>query len=88
MEKKHLAMGVGGLIGATVAWKLMTRASTVPFESAADEIHHADNSNFVVIDGVKVHFQEFGDSNDPTLLLIHGYTASTFVWKTVAPEFA
>ena len=35
-----------------------------------------------------MHYQEFGDETNPTLLLIHGYTASTYVWHTVAPMFA
>jgi pimeloyl-ACP methyl ester carboxylesterase len=88
MAKKHLALGVGGVIGATVAWKLLTRATTVDWEEAVEKIHHAEHSNFVVIDGVKVHFQEFGETNDRTLILVHGYTASTYVWKTVAPVLA
>ncbi|MDH3493271.1 MAG: alpha/beta hydrolase [Acidobacteriota bacterium] len=88
MAKKHVALGVGGVIGATVAWKLLTRASTVEWDDAVDEIHHAEHSKFIDIDGVKIHFQEFGAESDPVMLLIHGYTASTYVWKTVAPEFA
>jgi pimeloyl-ACP methyl ester carboxylesterase len=88
MEKKHLALGVGGVIGAAVAWKLMTREPTVEWEDAVGEIHHPEHSNFVEIDGMKVHFQEFGVTNDPVMLLIHGFTASTYVWKTVAPVFS
>ncbi|NNE66724.1 MAG: alpha/beta hydrolase [Pyrinomonadaceae bacterium] len=88
MRKKHLALGVGGAIGATVAWKLLTRAETVEWDEAVEEIHHAEHSEFVEIDGVKVHYQEFGSSSDPTIIMIHGYTASTFVWKTAAPRLA
>lgn len=88
MQKKHLALGVGGAIGAAVAWKLLTRPKTVPWDDVADQLHHTDHSNFVEIDGTKVHFQEFGVTNDPVMILIHGYTASTYVWKTVAPKLA
>ena len=35
-----------------------------------------------------MHYQEFGEPNNPTLLLIHGFTASTYVWHAVAPRFA
>ncbi|MGC2237073.1 MAG: alpha/beta hydrolase [Pyrinomonadaceae bacterium] len=88
MNKKNLALGVGGAIGAALAWKFLTRAGSVNWSDYADKIHHAENSHFVEIDGATIHFQEFGDESDPTLLLIHGYTASTFVWHSVAPAFA
>jgi pimeloyl-ACP methyl ester carboxylesterase len=88
MEKKHLAMGVGGAIGGAVAWKLLTREKTVSWNDYVEEIHHAKHSDFIDVDGVKVHYQEFGEDVHPTLLLIHGYTASTYVWHQVAPKIA
>ncbi len=88
MNKKNLALGVGGAVGAVVAWKLLSRASEVAWEDYADEIHHPENSHFVEVDGATVHYQEFGDAANPTLILIHGFTASTYVWKTVAPLLA
>ena len=87
MNKKNLALGLGGAIGAIVTYKLLGRARSVNWEDFTD-IHHAENSRFAEVDGATVHYQEFGDAGDPTLLLIHGYTASTFVWHTVAPRFA
>ena len=88
MKSKHIALGIGGALGAVVAWKFLTRANGARWEDFYDKVHHAEHSRFVEIDGATVHFQEFGERNDPTLLLIHGYTASTFIWKTVAPELA
>jgi pimeloyl-ACP methyl ester carboxylesterase len=88
MNKKNLALGAGGAIGAVIAWKMLTRAKSASWEDAADTIHHAENSHFVEVDGATVHYQEFGEKSNPTLLLIHGYTASTYVWKTVAPLLA
>lgn len=92
MKTKHLALGVGGAVGgavgALVAWKLLSRAETVDWQTVADKVIHSENSHFVEIDGATVHFQEFGDASNPTLLLIHGFTASAYVWKTVAPELA
>ena len=85
MKKRNLALGIGGAIGGIVALKLLTRARSAEWN---DEIHHAEHSHFVEIDGATVHYQEFGDAANPTLVLIHGYTASTYVWKTVAPLLA
>ncbi len=88
MKTKHLALGVGGAVGAVVAWKFLTRPSGVAWENVVDKIHHAEHSHFAEIDGATVHFQEFGTRENPTLLLVHGYTASTYVWHTVAPVLA
>lgn len=88
MKTKHLALGVGGAVGAVVAWKFLTRPSGVVWENVADKIHHAEHSRFVEIDGATVHFQEFGERGLPTMILVHGYTASTYVWHSVAPAFA
>jgi pimeloyl-ACP methyl ester carboxylesterase len=88
MKKKNIAFGFGGAIGAIVGWKMLTRAREAKWEDAADTIHHRENSRFADIDATRVHYQEFGERGLPTLVLIHGYTASTYVWKTVAPMFA
>ena len=88
MKKRNLALGFAGAIGAAVAVKMLTRAKTVDWENVADLIPHSENSKFVSVDGARVHYQEFGDASKPTLVLIHGYTASLYVWKTVAPMLA
>lgn len=88
MKKKYIAAGIGGAIGAAIAWKFITRADTVHWQQAAGDMHHAKNSSFAEVDGLRVHYQEFGAENDPVMLLIHGYSASTFTWKTAAPMLA
>ncbi len=88
MNKKNLALGAVGVVGGLVAWKLLSRANELDWEDYADEMHHAENSHFTEVDGATVHYQEFGDAANPTLILIHGFTASTYVWKTVAPRLA
>jgi pimeloyl-ACP methyl ester carboxylesterase len=88
MKKRDLALGIGGAIGAAIALKMLTRPASVSWENFAENVHHSENSNFAEVDGATVHYQEFGDPTHPTLVLIHGYTASTYVWKTVAPMFA
>ena len=88
MNKKNLALGAGGSIGAVIAWKMLTRARAVEWEKISDKIAHAENSRFIEVDGATVHLQEFGEATNPTLILIHGYTASTYVWNRVAPLLA
>ena len=81
MKKKYIAAGIGGAIGAVIAWKFATRAETVQWEQAAGDMHHADRSAFAEVDGLRVHYQEFGEPTAPVMLLIDGYSASTFTWK-------
>ncbi len=85
MKKRNVALAVGGAVGAAVAVKLLTRPGTVNFDDVADRVIHSDHSHFVNVDGARVHYQEFGDASKPPIVLIHGYTASVYVWKTAAP---
>ncbi|QQS31584.1 MAG: alpha/beta hydrolase [Acidobacteriota bacterium] len=88
MKKRNIAIAIGGAAGAAVAVKMLTRARTVEWESVADKVIHSDRSRFITVDGIRLHYQEFGESNAPVMLLIHGYTASAYVWKTTAPMLA
>src|SRR5688572_4903291 len=88
MKLRNLALGLTGAVGAAVAVKMLTRAATVEWDNVADAVAHSENSHFVHVDGANVHYQEFGQPGDPTLLLIHGYTASTYAWRTAAPMLA
>ncbi|MEP7075143.1 MAG: alpha/beta hydrolase [Acidobacteriota bacterium] len=85
MKKRNLALAFAGAIGAAVAVKMLTRSRTSEWN---EDVAHAENSYFVNVDGIKIHFQQFGDEAGPTILLIHGYTASTYVWNTTAPLLA
>jgi len=88
MKKRNLAIGAVGAVGGVIAWKFLTRSGSVNWNEVAKNVPHFENSAFIDVDGIRIHFQEFGNRKNPTLLLIHGYTASTAVWKTVAPVFA
>lgn len=88
MKKRNLALAVGGAVSAAVAVKMLTRDATVDFDSVAAAVAHSDRSHFVTVDGIRLHYQEFGDPTAPPMILIHGYTASVYVWKTVAPRLA
>ena len=88
MKKRNIALTIGGALGAAVAVKMLTRAKSVNWDDVSSLIPHAENSHFVSVDGARIHYQEFGDATHPTVLLIHGYTASLYAWKTVAPMIA
>ncbi|CAN5446902.1 alpha/beta fold hydrolase [soil metagenome] len=83
MKKRYWIAGAYGLTGAALAVKLLTRPRDVEWEAHAPRLPHADKSRFVEIEGVRVHVQEAGDAGNPTLLLIHGFCASNFVWSDV-----
>ncbi len=88
MRKRDIAIAVGGAAAAAVAVKMLTRARTVEWDDVADKVPHSDHSHFINVDGVRVHYQEFGDAAAPPIILIHGYTASVYVWHKVAPLLA
>lgn len=88
MKKRDLAFAVGGGVAALVAVKMLTRAKRVDWETVRPRVPHSDKSHFLNIDDARVHFQEFGDPSKPPVILIHGYTASVYVWNVVAPLVA
>ena len=63
----------------TVFW--FARPYDVNFDEARSKIPFAEYSHFVNLGGVKIHYQEKGTG--VPLLLIHGFTSSTFSWKDV-----
>ncbi|HEV2761569.1 MAG TPA: hypothetical protein VGV38_01145, partial [Pyrinomonadaceae bacterium] len=83
MKKRYLIAGAYGLAGAALAAKLLRRPRDVSWEEHADALPHSRLSRFVELDGVRVHYQEAGETAAPTVVLIHGFCASTFVWSDV-----
>ena len=83
MKKRYWIAGAGAIVGAGVALKLLRRPRDVNWDEHAHELHHAEHSRFLEIEGVRVHYQEAGATNAPVLVLIHGFTASNFVWSDV-----
>jgi len=88
MKKRDIALAIGGGVAAAVAVKMLTRDATVDWDEISDRVPHSDHSHFVSVDGARIHYQEFGDAANPMILLIHGYTASLYVWAETAPMFA
>jgi pimeloyl-ACP methyl ester carboxylesterase len=87
MRKRDVALAIGGAAAAAVAVKMLTRADSVRFEDVRHLVPHSDRSRFVNVDGIRIHYQEFGDDTRPAMLLIHGYTASAYVWRHCVHSF-
>ena len=83
MKKRYLIAGAGGLAGAALTLKLLSRPLDVEWERHSHELHHAERSRFLEVEGVRLHYQEAGQPNAPAVILIHGFTASTLVWSEV-----
>jgi len=88
MKKQHLIACLSGVATAAVAAKLLTRPRDIDWEKNLDIVFHAERSRFVKINGERIHYQEAGESNDPPLILIHGFCSSTLVWSKVLLELA
>jgi pimeloyl-ACP methyl ester carboxylesterase len=71
-------------VAFTVFW--FARPADVDFDEARAGVPYSAYSRFADVDGLRVHYQEKG-SGAP-LVLIHGYTASTFAWKDVFEPLA
>jgi pimeloyl-ACP methyl ester carboxylesterase len=74
-----LALIVILVIAFTIFW--FARPADVNFDEARAAVPHAAYSHFAEVDGVRIHYQEKGAG--APLVLLHGYTASTFAWKDV-----
>ena len=83
MKKHYLFAGAYGLAGVALAAKLWSRPRDVVWDDFKEQLHHAERSRFVEVDGVRVHYQEAGAEDAPVLLLIHGFCASNFIWSDV-----
>jgi pimeloyl-ACP methyl ester carboxylesterase len=83
MKKHYWIAGAFGLLGAAIAVKILRRPHDVDWDEHSHELHHAEHSHFAFVDGVRVHYQEAGVTDAPPVLLIHGFTASNFVWSEV-----
>ena len=81
MKLRHLALAAGGAAGAAVAVKMLTRPATSEW---SETIVNSEFSKFTRVEGMRLHYQEFGSETDPPIILIHGFTASTYVWHRTA----
>ncbi|HEX8707809.1 MAG TPA: alpha/beta hydrolase [Pyrinomonadaceae bacterium] len=83
MRKRYWVAGAAGLMGVALAAKLLTRPRDVDWDEHGPGLRHARHSRFAELDGVRVHYQQAGRLDAPPIILIHGFTASNFVWGDV-----
>ncbi|MBV9960197.1 MAG: alpha/beta hydrolase, partial [Acidobacteria bacterium] len=84
MKKRYWIAGACGVVaGAAVTAKLLSRPAEIAWDEHAELLPHARHSRFAVVEGARVHYQEAGEADAPPLVLIHGFCASTHVWREV-----
>jgi pimeloyl-ACP methyl ester carboxylesterase len=74
-----LALIVIAAIAFTIFW--FSRPADLSFDELRAGVPYEAYSQFADIDGVRIHYQEKGTGTP--LVLIHGYTSSTYSWKDV-----
>jgi pimeloyl-ACP methyl ester carboxylesterase len=89
MKKRYwIAVASVSAVVASVAAKLFLRPGDVEWDKNRDAVFNADYSRFTEVDGVRVHYQESGQSDAPAMILLHGFAASNLVWSKVLLEIA
>ena len=83
MKKRYLFAGAAAVVAAGITAKLLSRPHDVVWRESAKELNHAEDSYFVTVDGIRLHYQEAGPEDGPAVLLIHGFCASNQVWSEV-----
>jgi pimeloyl-ACP methyl ester carboxylesterase len=77
--KLLLALIVLAAVALTIFW--FARPVDVSFDEVRAGVPNSDYSHFIDVDGVRIHYQEKGTGTP--LVLLHGYTSSTYSWKDV-----
>jgi pimeloyl-ACP methyl ester carboxylesterase len=72
------------VLAFTIFW--FARPADVSFEQSRATFPHAEYSHFADIDGVRIHYQEKGTGLP--LVLLHGFTSSTYSWHDVFEPLA
>lgn len=83
MKKRYWIGGLSASAVAFVAAKLLLRPRDVEWDKNREAIFNAEYSRFTEVEGVRVHYQEAGESDAPPMILIHGFASSNLVWSKV-----
>ncbi|HKS09220.1 MAG TPA: alpha/beta hydrolase [Pyrinomonadaceae bacterium] len=84
MKKRYWIAGTATAAATiAVAAKLLARPRDADWQKYRHVVFHSEHSRFAEIGGVRVHYQEAGEKNNPVLVLIHGFASSTLVWSKV-----
>ena len=82
--KLLFALTVIGVIALTVFW--YARPADLSFDEVRASVPNSVYSHFADIDGVRIHYQEKGTG--APLVLLHGFSSSTYSWKDVFEPLA
>ena len=89
MKKRYWIAGTATAAATlAVTAKLLSRPKDADWHKNQRIVFHSEHSRFIDIDGVRVHYQEAGSVNNPTLVLIHGFASSTLAWSKVFLDLA
>src|SRR5690242_15071097 len=89
MKKRYWIAGTATAAATlAVTAKLLLRPRDADWSRNRHVVFHSDHSRFVDLDGVRMHYQEVGNTNSPAMILIHGFASSTLVWSKVFIELA
>ena len=72
---------VAAVLAIALAAFWFARPADLSFNDLRASVPHSQFSNWVTIDGVRLHYQEKGTGTP--LILIHGFTSSTYSWRDV-----
>ncbi len=88
MFKKILKICFVVILAAIAALAVFwfSRPADVVFEDLKSSVPHSQFSKFADLDGLRIHYLEKGEGTP--LVLIHGYTSSTYTWKDQFAELA
>ena len=82
--KLLLALIVIATIALTVFW--FARPADLSFDEVRASVPNSAYSHFATIDGVRLHYQDKGAGTP--LVLVHGFSSSTYSWKDVFEPLA
>jgi pimeloyl-ACP methyl ester carboxylesterase len=85
----NLLAAATGAAAVGIAAKRLSRPRDVRWLDHAHILHHAMTSNFRVVDGVRIHYQEMtGIRSSEAMILLHGFCSSNYTWKDCMTPFA
>jgi len=68
------------LVLAVIGW-FNLRRDDIPYETLEAKYATAESEYAALPGGVRVHFRDEGNAKGPTLLLVHGFSASLHTWE-------
>lgn len=80
MSVKHLAAAAGVATALISTGTLAAPSST----TSAPQVHY----RYEQVGPTKIFYREAGDPKAPTVLLLHGFAASSYMWREVIPALA